>query len=167
MSNARPDTQPAPQEAHSEDAGARRLTDRRIISAPLHRIRARQSWSLTTQAPPSPPAPVRRPARIALMLALAHRLQRDIDRGVLTDRAELARTLGVSRPRITQLLALLLLAPDIQEELLHLEAVDGIEPMSERALRPLQRMIAWSEQREAWASWKKTHLPPQSERDQE
>jgi hypothetical protein len=101
------------------------------------------------------------------MLALAHRLQRDIDRGVLTDRAELARTLGVSRPRITQLLALLLLAPDIQEELLHLEAVDGLEPMSERALRPLQRITAWSEQRKAWASWKKTHLPPLPERDQE
>lgn len=167
MSKARPDTQPAPQVAHNEEAGARRLTDRRIISAPLHRIRARQSWSLTTQAPAPPPAPVRRPARVALMLALAHRLQRIIDRGELTDRAELARTLGVSRPRITQLLALLLLAPDIQEELLHLEAVDGLEPMSERALRPLSRMLSWSEQRKAWASWKKAHLPPQPERDHE
>jgi hypothetical protein len=101
---------------------------------------------------------------VVLVLALAHRLQRDIDCGVLTDRAELARTLGVSRPRITQLLALVLLAPYIQEDL-HLEAVDGIEPMSERALRPLQRILAWSEQRKAWVSWKKTPLPPQPGRD--
>jgi hypothetical protein len=33
---------------------------------------------------------------------------------------------------VTQLLDLTLLAPDIQEAVLALEAVDGVEPMSER-----------------------------------
>jgi len=79
--------------------------------------------------------PVRRPARLAIMLALAHKIQHAIDRGVVIDRAEVARRLGLTRARVTQLLDLTLLAPDIQEAVLALEAVDGAEPVSERALR--------------------------------
>ena len=62
----------------------------------------------------------RRPARVAVMLALAHKIQEAIDRGVVQDQAEAARRLGVSRARLTQLLDLTLLAPGIQEELLFL-----------------------------------------------
>lgn len=65
---------------------------------------------------------------------------------------ELARQLGFTRARVTQILDLLLLAPDIQEHIVHLEAVDGVEPMSERALRDVVRHESWAEQRCAWAS---------------
>jgi len=94
-------------------------------------------------APPPEPEPVRRPARVAQMLALAHHLQAAIDQGHCRDRADLARTLDLTRARITQLLDLILLAPDIQEELLFLEAVDGAEPLSPRALRPIARRATW------------------------
>ncbi|QRK14224.1 hypothetical protein JQX13_53020 [Archangium violaceum] len=85
------------------------------------------------------------------MLALAHHIQGAIDRGLVPDRATVARRLGLTRARVTQLLDLLLLAPDLQDQVLHLEAVDGVEPLSERALRAVAHAGRWVEQRAAWA----------------
>ena len=73
-----------------------------------------------------------------------------IERGEYRDRADAARAHGLTRGRVTQLLNLSLLAPDIQEHLLELEAVDGREPLSERALRKVVRHSCWAEQRTAW-----------------
>ncbi len=119
---------------------------RRVIAGTLFRSK-RRGVRFDTEAPPPKPEPVRRPARVAQMLALAHKIQEAIDRGAVPDRATVARRLGFTRARVTQLLDLVLLAPDIQEALLQLEAVDGEEPMSERALRPLVRTANWTEQR--------------------
>jgi hypothetical protein len=63
----------------------------------------------------------RYPARIARQLALAHALQRRVEAGEFADYADMARALGFTRARITQIMDLLLLAADIQEEILHLE----------------------------------------------
>lgn len=85
------------------------------------------------------------------MLALAHALQRRVDAGEFADYADMARALGFTRARITQLMDLLLLAPDIQHEILHLEVAPGAQPISERALREgVLRSLDWSEQRRAW-----------------
>ena len=101
--------------------------------------------------PPEPkPGPERSPARVAQMLALAHQLQDALDRGEYQDQAELARHRGFTRGRLTRLLDLTLLAPDIQEEILFLEAVDGKEPLSERALREVVRHQSWNDQRRCW-----------------
>jgi len=51
---------------------------------------------------------------------------------------ELARLASVTQPRMTQILNLLYLAPDIQEELLFLPLVtSGKDPVTERDLRPI------------------------------
>ena len=84
---------------------------------------------------PVAPEPVRRPARVAIMLALAHKIQNAIDRGAVSDRAEVARCLGLSRARATQLLDLTLLPPDLQGQILELESINSIEPICERVLR--------------------------------
>ncbi len=55
------------------------------------------------------------------------------------------------RPSDYLLADLLLLAPDVAERVLFLEAVDGVEPMAERALRSLVRHESWAGQRRAWA----------------
>ena len=123
---------------------------RRIFTSYLVRTRSGSDIVFTDEPPPPPPDPVRRPARVARMLALAHRLQRAIERGDYTDRAELARQFGVTRARVTQLLNLTLLAPDIQEAVLALEAVDGVQPTSERALRDVVGAVDWREQRRRW-----------------
>jgi len=59
-----------------------------------------------------------RPLRVARMLALAHECEALIAARVVADRAELAGVLGFTRARVTQLMDLTLLAPDIQEEIL-------------------------------------------------
>lgn len=123
----------------------------RIITGQLFRVRDGRRTAYAVEPPPPPPEPVRRPAKVARMLALAHTLEAAIAAGEFADRADVARHLGFTRARVTQLLDLTLLAPDIQEALLALEAVDGVEPMSERELRAVVRVVGWGEQRGAWA----------------
>lgn len=93
----------------------------------------------------SPKKPEKRPARIALQLALAHRIQRAIEAGEIRDQAEAARRLGLTRARVSQLLDLTLIAPDIQERLLDIEATR----LSERALRSVSGIEDWNGQRRA------------------
>jgi hypothetical protein len=54
----------------------------------------------------------------------------------------------VSRPRITQILNLLQLAPDIQECLLMLPLARGREPIKEKSIRQLSAEYDWERQRE-------------------
>ena len=131
-----------------EDVEAKK--GKRIFTSYLFRGRKGSGVAFSQEPPPPPPETVRRPARVALMLALAHRFQRAIDSGEYLDRAELARQFDLTRARVTQLLNLTLLAPDLQEQVLALEAIDGLEPTSERALREVVGMVNWGEQRERW-----------------
>ena len=117
-----------------------------VVSAPLHRVRVRHRQGFINQAPVVR-LPVRRPARVAIMLALAHTIEAAVSAGRLRDQGDAAQRLGLTRPRITQLLALLRLAPDLQERVLFLEAVDGVEPLTERELRPVTRVLCWADQR--------------------
>jgi len=117
-----------------------------VVTGQFHRVQ-RGHGKRFVQEPP--PGPVRRPARVAVMLALAHKIQQAIDGGAVRDRAEVARRLGFTRARITHLLDLTLLAPDVQEQVLDLEAVDGVEPISERELRKVAHAGSWREQRAA------------------
>ena len=66
-----------------------------------------------------------RPLRVARMLALAHECEALITARVVADRAELAGVLGFTRARVTQLMDLTLLAPDIQDEILVAEVEPG------------------------------------------
>jgi hypothetical protein len=128
---------------------AEKAPDRHILKGTLFRRQGRRV-TLTDAPPSSPPPkpePVRRPAKVARMLALAHHLQRTIDEGLVADRAAVARKLGLTRARVTQLLDLLLLAPDIQLGVLALEAVDGREPICERKLRGVVSAVSWARQR--------------------
>ena len=134
----------------SEERGKKNTAgDYRVIEEDVFWLKGR-SVALSKTAPPPKPAPVRRPAHVARQLALAHHLQRAIDRGVFLDQAALARKLGLTRARVSQLFDLLMLAADLQEQVLALEAVDGAEPMAERTLRAVAHAGTWAEQRAAW-----------------
>lgn len=114
-------------------------------------FRHRGSHVTFDQAGPSPPAePTRQPALVARMLALAHHLQRAMDGGAVANQAALARAFGLTRARLTQVLDLLLLAPDVQEQVLAMESVDGRQPLAERRLRQLSQAKSWHEQRAMW-----------------
>jgi hypothetical protein len=92
----------------------------------------------------------RHAATVAKRLALAHHIAAQIDAGVYDDQADVARQHGLTRARLTQLMNLLLLAPDIQEEILALEVPAGRQPLSERALRRLTESLLWADQRVMW-----------------
>jgi hypothetical protein len=81
------------------------------------------------------------------LLALAHRWDRLIDEDVVTDYAEIASTMELSRARVTQIMDLLYLAPEIQEDIL---SDKMLEPVSERAARALIRVPEWTKQCVAW-----------------
>jgi hypothetical protein len=91
------------------------------------------------------------PARVARQLALAHALQARIDSGEFQNQAALARALGFSRERISKIMELLLLAPDIQEELLFLECSPGAQPIAEADLHgTVLATPLWEVQRDTW-----------------
>ncbi len=89
--------------------------------------------------------------RISRLMALAIRFDGLIQRGEVQDYADLARLGYVTRARITQIMNLLNLAPDIQEELLFLPStLEGRDPIRERDLRSIARVPHWSRQRALW-----------------
>ncbi len=113
------------------------------------------------------PAPVLLPAgrvpRVARLMALALKFEELIREGV-KDYAELARLGHVTRARLTQIMNLTLLAPDIQEELLFLPRVErGRDPVIIRDLQPLAMTLDWRKQRKAWAELLKTAHAEESE----
>ncbi len=89
--------------------------------------------------------------RIAKLVALASRMQSMLESGEVESFQQLAELGRISQPRRTQIMSLLNLAPDIQEELLHLpEVLQGKVPIHERLLRPLTREMDWRVQRRMW-----------------
>lgn len=89
---------------------------------------------------------------VARLLALAIRYDQLLQAGHVRDYRELSQLGQVSRARITQIMKLCLLAPDIQEAILFLETdSSGNDPVSERDLRPIVAKISWTQQRAMWA----------------
>jgi hypothetical protein len=82
--------------------------------------------------------------RIARLMALAIRFDGLLRSEEFRDYAELARLGRVTRARMTQIMKLLNLAPDIQEQILFLPNLKGL---NERNLRPVVSRIDWNEQR--------------------
>lgn len=90
--------------------------------------------------------------RVARLMALAIKIDGLIESGAITDQAEAAQLGHVTRARMTQIMNLLLLAPDIQEALLNLPRVkSGRDPIVETHLRPIAAEADWERQRRHWA----------------
>jgi hypothetical protein len=88
-------------------------------------------------------------------MALAIRIDGLVRTGVVRDYAEVARLGRVSRARVTQVLNLVQLAPDIQEQLLFWEPVqEGRDPFVLRDLQPIAAACDWRKQRQMWAKLK-------------
>ena len=89
--------------------------------------------------------------RVTRLMALAIRFDQLIRDGEVRDLADIARLGHVTRARVTQIMNLLHLAPDIQEALLSLPRVErGKDPITERDLRPITAIADWRKQRRVW-----------------
>ncbi len=118
--------------------------------------RAQVRATFTVDFAPTPPrratqADTGRVPRVTRMLALAHKIDAKIRAGELRDLADAARAFGVTRARMTQIMNLLLLAPEIQEAIVDLPSItNGRDPITERALRRIVAEVDWERQRELW-----------------
>lgn len=95
--------------------------------------------------------PPGRVPRIARLMALALKFDQLVRHGVIANYAELASLGLVTRARITQIMNLLQLAPDLQEAILFLpRTLRGRDPFHVRQLQPLTQEIDWCKQRQTW-----------------
>jgi hypothetical protein len=98
--------------------------------------------------PTSPEVVPGRVPRVSRLLALAIRYDELMRQGAVTGYADLARLGGVSKARVSQVMDLLNLAPEIQEEILCLPRTEtGRDVVTERQLRPVVKEDDWSLQR--------------------
>lgn len=89
--------------------------------------------------------------RVARLMALAIRIDGLIASGAIRDQAEAAHVGHVTRARLTQILNLLRLAPDIQLAVMNLPpTTHGHDPIVERHLRPIAAQVDWERQRAVW-----------------
>jgi hypothetical protein len=97
--------------------------------------------------------------RISRLMALAIRFEQLIRKGDVRDMAELACLGHVSRARISQIMNMLHLAPDIQEAILFLPGVPtGKDPITERHIRRATTEVDWDKQRQVWKTLQNTFL---------
>jgi predicted regulator of amino acid metabolism with ACT domain len=95
-------------------------------------------------------APAKLP-HITKLMALAIRLEHLLASGQVKDQAEIARTAGITRARVTQIINLTQLAPDIQEAILNLEpTTDHVPRFREREVRTIAIVPNWEKQRMLW-----------------
>ena len=103
---------------------------------------------------PEQRSPQARVPRSSKLMALAIRFDQLLRDGTVRDMSELARLAHVTQPRMTQIMNLLHLAPDIQEEILNLPAVlNGRDSVTERDLRPVCATTSWGGQRRLWRTF--------------
>lgn len=117
----------------------------------VHFVTRNRRKCLTGNEEPKQPSPQARVPRISKLMALAIRFDQLLRDGAVHDMSELARLAHVTQPRMTQMMNLLHLAPDIQEEILSMQAAPGgRDYVTERELRPLTKSLCWKEQRAEW-----------------
>ena len=122
------------------------------IEVPVHFQRcgrgSRKEMHPGVEAAPVPPGRV---PRVARLMALALRIEELVRTGQVASYSTLASLGHVTRARISQIVSLLHLAPDIQEALLFLPpTVRGRDPIILADLMPIAACIDWRKQHRLW-----------------
>jgi hypothetical protein len=132
------------------------------FACPIHfRGRGRGSRRCLEVGPEPKPVP-REPGRVprvARLLALALRIDEQVRKGELTSYAEVAVLGHVTRARISQIMNLLNLAPDLQEAILFLPRTErGRDAIVLRDVQPIASILDWRKQRVLWQQFSKHTL---------
>lgn len=93
--------------------------------------------------------------RITRLLALSYHFDAVIKAGVVQDYAEIARLYQLTRARLSQIMLLRFLAPDIQEEIALMPNVHKRDSVIEKRIRHIAMLLDWGEQRKAWRKVRK------------
>ncbi len=120
------------------------------VTRKIHFQNSRRSKK-TIRPGEKPNRPKARTPRISKWMALAIHFEQMLKDGHVEDLATLARYGQVTRARMTQIMNLLLLAPDIQEAILNLPKItSGRDSVILRDLQSIALEPDWTVQRQMW-----------------
>lgn len=128
------------------------MLEEKQVDTLLHKKRDGKRIVLSEGKAPQPKRPpIGRLPRVTRYMALAIYYEDLIRKGHVRDYAEIATLGHVTRARITQIMNLRLLAPDIQEELITLDRViKGRDSLSLRQFQTIALDNDWRSQRKQW-----------------
>ena len=128
------------------------MLEEKQVDTLLHKKRDGKRIVLSEGKAPQPKRPpIGRLPRITRYMALAIYYEDLIRKGHVHDYAEIATLGHVTRARVTQIMNLRLLAPDIQEELITLDRViKGRDALSLRQFQTIALDNDWRSQRKQW-----------------
>jgi hypothetical protein len=115
-------------------------------------VKVRRNGSKRLEDGPAVVKPTGRIPRITRLLALAHRCRDLVRDGIIINQSELAHYGQISTTRMSQIMWLDNLAPDIQVKILGLpRTVCGRDAILEREVRPIAKTHDWGDQRTMWS----------------
>jgi hypothetical protein len=126
------------------------MNDEIQVGATFHKKRVGKHIAMVEGPPPTvPDRPKGRLPRITRYMALAIYYEDLIRQGHVQDYAEIAALGHVTRARVTQIMNLRLLAPDIQEHIISMHRiVEGRDTMCLRRLQAIALELDWRRQLE-------------------
>ena len=128
------------------------MSEEKQVDTLFHKKRDGKRIVLAEGKAPQPKRPpIGRLPRITRYMALAIYYEDLIRKGHVHDYAEIATLGHVTRARVTQIMNLRLLAPNIQEELITQDRViNGRDSLSLRQLQTIALDNDWKSQRQKW-----------------
>ncbi len=127
------------------------MNNKLTINRSFH-VKTRRNGSKSMEDGKAPSSPEGRIPRITRLLALSHRCYDLVRDGVILNQSELAHYGQISTTRMSQIMWLDNLAPDIQEQILNLpRTIQGRDAILEREVRPIAKTLDWEQQRMMWA----------------
>jgi hypothetical protein len=128
------------------------MNDEIQVGATFHKKRVGKHIAMDEGPPPTvPERPKGRLPRITRYMALAIYYEGLIREGHIHDYAEIATLGHVTRARVTQIMNLRLLAPDLQEQLLNVPRIEqGRDTICLRMFQTIALEPSWKNQREQW-----------------
>ena len=124
------------------------MNDRLTINRKFH-VATKRSGTKQIQSGAKPVIPAGRVPRISRLLALAHHCFRLVQSKAIINQSELAHFGQISTTRMTQIMWLDNLAPDIQEEILFLpKTTKGRDSIKEADIRPIAKTLDWTKHSE-------------------
>ena len=132
------------------------MTEEKQVDTHFHKKRVGKHIAMVEgPAPVAPERPKGRLPRITRYMALAIYYEDLIRQGHVHDYAEIATLGHVTRARVTQIMNLRLLAPEIQDHLLSLPRfTSGQDTVSLRSLQSVALQPEWKQQRQQWKELK-------------
>ena len=131
------------------------MTERLTINRQFD-VATKRSGTKQIESGAKPVIPAGRVPRISRLLALAHHCFQLVRTGAIINQSELAHFGQISTTRMTQIMWLDNLAPDIQEEILFPpRTTQGRDTIKEADIRPIAKTLDWSKQRQMWRELKK------------